>query len=247
MTIVTDVVCENSTFVDLLCWINQTGTSTRNTMHLTRLLRNQQQALTHLVDLYAKYPPTGLTMKRIVEFGRQSQRTSLLTQFTRSSRRWCQSILLISSEWITGSTCLDDERNGAFTSASSRYAQFQNSEWMVRIDSPRITCIQRSCANRWHCEKVDQRSDEWCASTSISVDSRRRYKIYVRDIQPWLKHWHRWAMTKNIRVANSVVVLGLHGVFWCGLRQGVRRITDSVLSWSVLSISNLHSIAHLST
>ena len=247
MTIATDVVCEILNFVDLLCWFNQIGTSTRNKMHLTRLLRNQQQALAHLIDLYAKYPPTGLTMKRIVEFGRQSQCTCLLTRFTCSSRRRCQSILLVSSEWITGSTCLDDERNGTFTSASSRYAQFQNSEWMVRIDSPRITCLQGSCANRWYCEKVDQWSDGWWGSTSTSLDSRRRYKIYVRDIQPWLKHWHRWAMTKNTLVSNSIVVLGLHGVFWCGLREGVRRITDSVLSWSILSISNLHSIAHLPT
>lgn len=38
-------------------------------MHLTRFLRTQQQSLAHLVDYYAKYPPTGLTMKRIVEFG----------------------------------------------------------------------------------------------------------------------------------------------------------------------------------
>lgn len=38
-------------------------------MHLTRFLRTQQQSLAHLVDHYAKYPPTGLTMKRIVEFG----------------------------------------------------------------------------------------------------------------------------------------------------------------------------------
>jgi hypothetical protein len=38
-------------------------------MHLTRFLRVQQQSLAHLIDHYAKYPPTGLTMKRIVEFG----------------------------------------------------------------------------------------------------------------------------------------------------------------------------------
>jgi hypothetical protein len=38
-------------------------------MHLTRFLRTQQQSLAHLIDHYAKYPPTGLTMKRIVEFG----------------------------------------------------------------------------------------------------------------------------------------------------------------------------------
>jgi hypothetical protein len=38
-------------------------------MHLTRFLRTQQQSLSHLVDHYSKYPPTGLTMKRIVEFG----------------------------------------------------------------------------------------------------------------------------------------------------------------------------------
>ncbi|CAF2515920.1 unnamed protein product [Rotaria sp. Silwood2] len=40
-------------------------------MHLTRLLRTQQASLTHLIDHYAKYPPTGLTMKRIVEFARE--------------------------------------------------------------------------------------------------------------------------------------------------------------------------------
>jgi hypothetical protein len=39
-------------------------------MHLTRFLRTQQQSLAHLIDHYAKYPPTGLTMKRIVEFGK---------------------------------------------------------------------------------------------------------------------------------------------------------------------------------
>lgn len=38
-------------------------------MHLTRIIRNQQQALAHLIDNYARFPPTGLTMKRIVEFG----------------------------------------------------------------------------------------------------------------------------------------------------------------------------------
>jgi hypothetical protein len=38
-------------------------------MHLTRFLRTQQQPLAHLIDHYAKYPPTGLTMKKIVEFG----------------------------------------------------------------------------------------------------------------------------------------------------------------------------------
>ena len=38
-------------------------------MQLTRLLRAQQQSLAHLIDHYAKYPPTGLTMKKLVEFG----------------------------------------------------------------------------------------------------------------------------------------------------------------------------------
>ena len=38
-------------------------------MFFTRPLRNQIQSLAHLVDHYAKYPPTGLTMKRIVDFG----------------------------------------------------------------------------------------------------------------------------------------------------------------------------------
>ncbi|UJR20887.1 hypothetical protein I4U23_023996 [Adineta vaga] len=40
-------------------------------MYFTRFLRRQQQTLTHLVDHYAQYPPTGLTMKRIVEFARE--------------------------------------------------------------------------------------------------------------------------------------------------------------------------------
>ncbi|CAF0737706.1 unnamed protein product [Rotaria sordida] len=40
-------------------------------MHLTRLLRTQQASLKHLIDYYAKYPPTGLTMKKIVEFARE--------------------------------------------------------------------------------------------------------------------------------------------------------------------------------
>lgn len=40
-------------------------------MHLTRFLRNQQQVLAHLIDNYARFPPTGLTMKRIVEFARE--------------------------------------------------------------------------------------------------------------------------------------------------------------------------------
>ncbi|CAF1591309.1 unnamed protein product [Rotaria magnacalcarata] len=40
-------------------------------MHLTRLLRTQQPSLTHLIDHYAKFPPTGLTMKKIVEFARE--------------------------------------------------------------------------------------------------------------------------------------------------------------------------------
>ncbi|CAF3706387.1 unnamed protein product [Adineta steineri] len=40
-------------------------------MHLTRFLRLPQQSLAHLIDHYAKYPPTGLTMKRIVEFARE--------------------------------------------------------------------------------------------------------------------------------------------------------------------------------
>lgn len=40
-------------------------------MHLTRIIRNQQQALAHLIDNYARFPPTGLTMKRIVEFARE--------------------------------------------------------------------------------------------------------------------------------------------------------------------------------
>ena len=39
-------------------------------MYCTRFLRSQKQALAHLVDHYAKYPPTGLTMKRIVDFGK---------------------------------------------------------------------------------------------------------------------------------------------------------------------------------
>lgn len=38
-------------------------------MHLSRFLRVQQQPLANLIDHYAKYPPTGLTMKKIVEFG----------------------------------------------------------------------------------------------------------------------------------------------------------------------------------
>jgi len=38
-------------------------------MHLTRILRLPHQSLAHLIDHYSKYPPTGLTMKRIVEFG----------------------------------------------------------------------------------------------------------------------------------------------------------------------------------
>jgi hypothetical protein len=41
-------------------------------MYFTRFLRSQQQSLAHLVDHYAQYPPTGLTMKRIVEFGRNN-------------------------------------------------------------------------------------------------------------------------------------------------------------------------------
>jgi pyruvate dehydrogenase kinase 2/3/4 len=40
-------------------------------MYFTRFLRSQQQSLAHLVDHYAQYPPTGLTMKRIVEFARE--------------------------------------------------------------------------------------------------------------------------------------------------------------------------------
>ncbi|CAF1392234.1 unnamed protein product [Rotaria magnacalcarata] len=40
-------------------------------MHLTRFLRSQHQSLAHIVDHYAQYPPTGLTMKRIVEFARE--------------------------------------------------------------------------------------------------------------------------------------------------------------------------------
>ncbi len=39
-------------------------------MYLTRFLRSRPQSLTRLVDHYAQYPPTGLTMKRIVDFGR---------------------------------------------------------------------------------------------------------------------------------------------------------------------------------
>jgi hypothetical protein len=39
-------------------------------MYFTRILRSQQQPLAHLVDHYAQYRPIGLTMKRIVEFGR---------------------------------------------------------------------------------------------------------------------------------------------------------------------------------
>jgi hypothetical protein len=39
-------------------------------MFFTRFLRSQHQSLAHLVDHYAQYPPTGLTMKRIVEFGK---------------------------------------------------------------------------------------------------------------------------------------------------------------------------------
>jgi pyruvate dehydrogenase kinase 2/3/4 len=40
-------------------------------MRLTCFLRQQQPALSHLIDHYAQYPPTGLTMKKIVEFARE--------------------------------------------------------------------------------------------------------------------------------------------------------------------------------
>jgi len=40
-------------------------------MYLTRILRSQQTSFAHLVDHYAQYPPTGLTMKRIVDFARE--------------------------------------------------------------------------------------------------------------------------------------------------------------------------------
>jgi len=40
-------------------------------MFFTRVLRSQQQSLAHLVDHYAQYPPTGLTMKKIVDFARE--------------------------------------------------------------------------------------------------------------------------------------------------------------------------------
>ncbi|CAF1063273.1 unnamed protein product [Adineta ricciae] len=40
-------------------------------MYLTRFLRKQPPTITYLVDHYAQYPPTGLTMKKIVEFARE--------------------------------------------------------------------------------------------------------------------------------------------------------------------------------
>lgn len=46
-------------------------------MYLTRFLRKQPQTLAHLVDHYAQYPPTGLTMKKIVEFGNDERFRSL--------------------------------------------------------------------------------------------------------------------------------------------------------------------------
>ncbi|CAF2981012.1 unnamed protein product [Rotaria sp. Silwood2] len=40
-------------------------------MYFTRCLRSPQQSLARIVDHYAQYPPTGLTMKRIIEFARE--------------------------------------------------------------------------------------------------------------------------------------------------------------------------------
>ncbi|CAF3793069.1 unnamed protein product [Rotaria sordida] len=40
-------------------------------MYLTRCLRSQRQSLAHIVDHYAQYPPTGLTLKKIIEFARE--------------------------------------------------------------------------------------------------------------------------------------------------------------------------------
>ena len=88
-------------------------------MHLSRCLRNQQQALGHLIDMYAKYPPTGLTMKRIVEFGRIHCLLirSLCTPTMFSSRRGCQTIVHVSSERTARSARVDDEGNGTFALA----------------------------------------------------------------------------------------------------------------------------------
>ena len=46
-------------------------------MYLTRFLRKQPPTIAHLVDHYAQYPPTGLTMKKIVEFGKDGNSRSL--------------------------------------------------------------------------------------------------------------------------------------------------------------------------
>ncbi|CAF0880866.1 unnamed protein product [Rotaria sp. Silwood1] len=40
-------------------------------MYFTRYLRSQRQSLAHIVDHYAQYPPTGLTIKRIIDFARE--------------------------------------------------------------------------------------------------------------------------------------------------------------------------------
>lgn len=126
-------------------------------MFFTRILRSQPKSLTHLVDHYAQYPPTGLTMKRIVDFGRWTTFSPTVEPLMLfSSWGWRSTIVSLPSQWITSSISIDDERNGTPTTTSAWNAQCKSSKWMVWNQSNWTWFIPNFETYAWCCPKVSR-------------------------------------------------------------------------------------------
>lgn len=161
-------------------------------MYFTRVLRSQQQSLAHLVEHYAQYPPTGLTMKKIVEFG-----------------EWMTMMMIMRID------CLCLAREG---DAQQSYLFLRN-ELPVRLASmmkemdhlpPRLLQMPSvKIVNGWYGtsltelhtfkglkpnKDVVQKYELFFPSSSYQsslfrrLDSLESYKIFENDIRVWWKH-----------------------------------------------------------
>lgn len=168
-------------------------------MFFTRILRSQQQSLAHLVDHYAKYPPTGLTMKKIVDFGKNFDVRSFSSNFFLrfSTRRRCETIVFVSTQRITGSISIDDERNEPFAASSSANAKRSNGEQLVRHKSNWTSFVQKSSADERRRSEVrsldhEEEKRRFCSIrfTEVLQNIRKRHTKVVETLAQ-VKHWRR--------------------------------------------------------
>lgn len=140
-------------------------------MFFTRILRSQQQSLAHLVDHYAQYRPTGLTMKKIVDFGKKN--ITIFVRFSSnfshrfSTGRRCKTIVFVSTQRITRSISIDDERNESFADSSSANAERSDGEQLVRNESNWTSFVQKSSTH------------ERCRSKVRSIDKKKAKKTII--------------------------------------------------------------------